>query len=90
MRDSWELQAHSVPCSMLAMSLTEVSACVEPFKNVSAVPSSGRLSHPPPQPSHVNKPSAVQTSSEGGWLEIQILIGLNGFLFHYSSADLLV
>ena len=48
------------------------------------------LSHPPPQPSHVNKPSAVQTSSEGGWLEIQILIGLNGFLFHYSSADLLV
>ena len=44
----------------------------------------------PWQPSHVNKPSAVQTSSEGGWLEIQILIGLNGFLFHYSSADLLV
>ena len=31
--------------------------------------------------------SPQQTALEGGKLEIQILIGLNGFLFHYSPVS---
>ena len=90
MRDSWELQAHSVPWKMLAMSLTEVSACVEPFKMCPWFLHQADCPIPLHSPAMSINPRLYKQVLKAAGLEIQILIGLNGFLFHYSSADLLV
>ena len=84
LRKCWQLELSNY----LPLSFCQI---VLPFKNVSVV---AHLPSPHPTsyiaPSMSINPGLYKQVLKAAGLEIQILIGLNGFLFHYSPADLLV